>query len=215
LTDVPAVSLIHRFVHQRSLGWGLLTSALFHGLLFWGAVEHGGDAVRADREEFPVLQAHLLESPKLFVTADPDGAARLPAVGEPLKRVDSLARQKTSEDGAGKPVAARNSDFDTYWARPYLSVAPSERTDVIVERPRLGGISPVVLHLTLYIDETGKVRRVRNDTPGIQREYVDAATRAFSVAEFRPGEIGGQAVRSLLQMDVTFDSGSRKEPRPE
>jgi len=59
--------------------------------------------------------------------------------------------------------------------------------------------------LNLLIDEQGKVDKVmveNTETPG---EFEQLASRAFASARFRPGMREGEAVKSRLRIEVTFE----------
>lgn len=97
---------------------------------------------------------------------------------------------------------AGNSD---YFAKAYLTVNPEPLSAVEIRPPEIGGKGTVQLELSLFIDEEGKVRRVRAETPGAMEAYVDAATQAFEATRFKPGEISGRAVKSVIRVVVEFE----------
>jgi hypothetical protein len=63
----------------------------------------------------------------------------------------------------------------------------------------------VALELSLFIDEQGRVRRVRPESPGVMDAYVQAASQAFESARFKPGEIAGRPVKSVIKVLVEFE----------
>jgi hypothetical protein len=60
--------------------------------------------------------------------------------------------------------------------------------------------------LLLFVDESGKVQRVRLRDPGLPLGLEDAARSAFMAAHFAPGEVDGRAVRSILAVEVNFNA---------
>jgi len=62
--------------------------------------------------------------------------------------------------------------------------------------------------LTLFIDEAGAVRKVASaDAPdaGLPPPLIEAAREAFLQARFAPGERQGAAVKSRIEVEVSFD----------
>jgi protein TonB len=101
------------------------------------------------------------------------------------------------------------TDDDLYFARSQLSKAPTALDPVIVDYPRFAGdAGRYVAELSLFIDETGRVARVRIDSGSLPPPLEDAARRAFMQARFRPGEAAEHgAVKSRIRIEVSFDSG--------
>jgi TonB family protein len=64
------------------------------------------------------------------------------------------------------------------------------------------------VQLEVFIDENGVVTKVQLNSSHISAAVDDAAVNAFLNARFKPGEIEGQVVRSLLRVEVTFESHS-------
>ena len=112
----------------------------------------------------------------------------------------SAVAQGSTDNGASN---------DTWWPRPQLTRPPLPRTLVDIAfppgEPTPGRHRAV---LALYIDEAGRVQRVvplDDDLPG---PYIAAARNAFLMAQFEPGEIRQQAVKSLIHIEVQFDQAA-------
>ncbi len=60
----------------------------------------------------------------------------------------------------------------------------------------------------MFIDETGKVVRVRVETQAFPPEMQEAARSAFMDAIFTPGLVDGLPVRSKIRVEVTFEAGT-------
>jgi hypothetical protein len=67
--------------------------------------------------------------------------------------------------------------------------------------------------LLLFIDETGQVRRVRARGAGLPADLEAAARSAFYATRFAPGEIDGQAVKSLYPVEVSFSADTSRAAR--
>jgi periplasmic protein TonB len=92
-----------------------------------------------------------------------------------------------------------------YWGAADLQSRPQIKTHVMPEYPRdlVAGIHGRVV-LELYISREGVVdtiRVVRSEPAG---RFDDAALKAFSKARFTPGTRKGEAVPSLMRIEVTF-----------
>ena len=104
------------------------------------------------------------------------------------------------------PEGARQATFD-YVPREFLSLAPAPLSDIDVPFPdSVKGEFKVSVQLALYIDEAGVVQRVRLDGPAPRPALEEAALTVFRQARFTPGEIDGQIVRSLIRVEVKFES---------
>ena len=116
------------------------------------------------------------------------------------------ASVEDSTDLAAVPEGARQATFD-YVPREFLSLAPAPLSDIDVPFPdSVKGEFKISVQLALYIDEAGVVQRVRIDGPAPPPALEEAALTVFRQARFTPGEIDGQAVRSLIRVEVTFES---------
>lgn len=106
----------------------------------------------------------------------------------------------------GLALSGIDSD-DDYFPRAMLTVAPSPIEPVMIAYPEIENDSGHhSSELALFIDETGRVARVRFDGPDLPRELEDAARNAFVNARFRSGELDGRAVKSWIRVEVVFDS---------
>jgi hypothetical protein len=99
-----------------------------------------------------------------------------------------------------------DSDGD-YFTRAMLSQAPSPLEAVVVDYPLIENDSGHhVGELTLFINETGRVARMRVDGPSLPAALEEAARKAFGSAQFRAGEVDGRAVKSQIRIEVVFDN---------
>ncbi len=62
--------------------------------------------------------------------------------------------------------------------------------------------------MTLFIDETGAVVRVRCEGNTLPPAFEEAARNAFMNVRFRPGELADHgAVKSRIRVEVVFEAG--------
>lgn len=108
-----------------------------------------------------------------------------------------------NESRSGSPA----SDFDTYLPRSVLSAGPSPVGIVDIPYPRFeGDTGRYRAEVTLFIDETGWVRRVDIETDALPPPLRAAVRQTFLATVFRPGEVSGVPVRSRLRLEVRFDT---------
>lgn len=96
-------------------------------------------------------------------------------------------------------------DLDNYHSKVYLTTSPEPLASIEIPAPDIAGRRKVQLELSVFIDERGRVRRVRPESPGVMDAYVQAATQAFEATTFRPGEIAGRPVKSVIKVLVEFE----------
>jgi len=136
-------------------------------------------------------------------------AARSEAARTPLPEAMPMPPPADTWLGLALPGVA--TDEDLYFPRALLSVPPAALDPVVIDYPRFDGdAGRYVAELSLFIDETGRVARVRVDSGSLPPALEDAARRAFTQARFRPGEAAEHgAVKSRIRIEVVFESGQR------
>jgi periplasmic protein TonB len=156
-------------------------------------------AVRQEANARAAPPAHLVVEPTPSV---PEAQSAVPLVPEPLVEL------APPMPVFGLIVPGIDHD-DDYFPRALLTLAPSPIEPVLIEYPVIdrdpGHHSS---ELTLFIDETGRVVRVRVDGAELPFELEAAARNAFINARFRSGELDGRAVKSQIRIEVTFDGRS-------
>jgi outer membrane biosynthesis protein TonB len=63
----------------------------------------------------------------------------------------------------------------------------------------------VTLYLSVFVNERGGVDDVEVDEKDLHPSFAEAAMRAFSLAEFKPGRLNDRAVKSLMRIEVVFE----------
>ena len=115
------------------------------------------------------------------------------------------ARASPPQPAFGLVTAAGESDAD-YYPRADLSLAPAPLDAIVIDYPPIADDSGHhVSELSLFIDEAGRVTRVRVDGEALPPALEQAARAAFTSARFRPGEVEGRAVKSRIRIEVVFD----------
>lgn len=114
--------------------------------------------------------------------------------------------QRPERSGLSSPPDADAAAAD-YVPRPQLTAPPVARGTVMLtypdDAPQRGSFVAV---LALYIDEIGHVRAVRFEGDPLPAGLERVARATFMAANFRPGELDGQQVKSLVHVEVRFDS---------
>jgi periplasmic protein TonB len=153
-------------------------------------------------------------APKLRrVDAQAPGAAAAPVMADaPLPRPDRARSPTTpatdsTQQAAATSTAADEAGDEEYLPRHQLTRAP--RTDVVlIPYPEHAPAGRWDLRLTVFIDETGQVQRVRSsgaaEEAELPPELLDAAVQAFMATRYAPGERQGLAVKSRIEIAVEF-----------
>jgi len=131
----------------------------------------------------------------------------------PQQPAQSTAIARTAPADASPPqpllgwvAPGTDSDAD-YYPRAALSLAPAPVDAIVLDYPPIANDSGHhVGQLSLFIDQAGRVDRVRVDGQPLPPELEQAARTAFMGARFRAGEVDGRAVKSRIRIEVVFDS---------
>ncbi|CAN7476618.1 hypothetical protein [Rhizobacter sp. LjRoot28] len=136
-----------------------------------------------------------------------------PSISPPAAALNPAGAASVSASSGASPAGSQPADdaFDEtpYLRRGQLTRGPAPRDAVVLTYPMFeedeqGRYTAV---LALFIDETGRVQRIRVEPPGLPAPLEGAARRAFLAARFTPGEVDGRPVRSLIRIEVQFDRG--------
>jgi len=142
--------------------------------------------------------ANLQAAPKEAVAAEVPAAAPLP---EP-----TLLAAVEPPDSHPTPSP---QPLDDYLPRDLLTQAPSASQPILLDFPAdLPEEQRLSIVLRLYVDELGIVRRVARVGGDTQEQAQTIAEQAFLQARFNPGEVEGHPVKSIIHVEVTFDSTS-------
>lgn len=128
-----------------------------------------------------------------------------PAAGVSLPVEEAVVRDKAP---AAVAVDAA-SIVDGYVLRKALTTAPVPVGEVRLAWPAgssaLGRQQAV---FSLFIDESGAVRRMVADGPTLEPPVEEAARAVFMAARFLPGQVDGRAVKALIRIEVVFDNAT-------
>jgi hypothetical protein len=95
---------------------------------------------------------------------------------------------------------------DDFFSRNALDVGPYPAQPVVIDfPPNVEGGGTHMSELALFIDENGRVVRIRVEGPSLPAAMEEAARRAFMGAEFSPGQLEGLPVRSRIKVEVVFE----------
>lgn len=149
-------------------------------------------------------------TPDKFETRLP-GHTSAPESLRPIRNAPSAAehsRVSPPESSSVFRMASGLGDND-FFSRQALDIGPYPTLPVLIEYPRSDGEEGThTSELSLFIDETGRVVRIRMDGRTLPPAMEDAARRAFMGSVFSPGVLDGLPVRSKIRVEVTFESGT-------
>jgi uncharacterized protein (DUF934 family) len=99
---------------------------------------------------------------------------------------------------------------DDYYPRQSLARVPTAVDAVLIDYPAFADDRGYYRsELMLFIDEGGRVARMRVDGDVLPPALELAARNAFMNARFRAGEADGHPVKSRIRVEVVFDSRTR------
>jgi len=186
-----------------------------HGvLLVFGAEEaHRWQQAQLQRPPavapMAVTVRHLGAAPQEDV--DSRVGARSPQVSSPEPPASApVAAAERAESVEAVPEAVPVVAPVVYVPRGLLTVAPVARKPVVLVWPDgWPAQTSYTAVLKLFLDEQGQVERVEPDgEPALPEPLFEQARQSFMAAGFTPGQLNGQAVKSWVRVEVTFDSGS-------
>jgi hypothetical protein len=170
-------------------------------LIFSGQLLPPLEAVRPTQDALPAGGFSRADATTGSVSASP-AAVTLPdppIAGEerpPLALGQAFGH---SSDGA----------FLDYLPRSRLTVVPRPLTPVQVPFPeQVAGIVDLRVVVSLFIDETGAVRRVRLDNPAVPPAFAQVIMDTFLATPFKAGEVETVPVRSQLRLEIEFRTGA-------
>ncbi len=98
---------------------------------------------------------------------------------------------------------------EDFFSRESLDVGPQPTSAVLIDYPQLASVTGThVSELSLFIDDAGKVVKIRVDGNSLPAAMEAAARSAFMGTVFSPGFIDGLPVRSRIRVEVRFEEGS-------
>lgn len=149
------------------------------------------------------------------LTSGPAAAPQAPALEEAVPAGGAAsAPALPPEPPQAQALAAPAVEPAVYVPRALLSVAPVARVPVLLQWPANWPFKQsYVAVVKLYLDEQGRVERVEPDgetlLPG---PLFESARQAFMAAEFTAGQLNGQAVKSWIRVEVSFESAPLPAP---
>jgi hypothetical protein len=165
-------------------------------------------------DELPAEQRAVTQDDLVQDGPPPQDRVTLPTPTTPVSTAwvgDTLSMVMPDRD----PEANRNADSpdslaqapdqdDLFLPRSQLTQPPHALAEVQIDYPEGTPIGRFRAVLLLFIDETGKVRRIRVRDTGLPAGLEAAALAAFYAAGFTPGELEGRRVKSLYPVEVSF-----------
>ena len=149
--------------------------------------------------------------PTAEATALANTPANASAIASATNSSDTAPADTRTALAQGPSTANGEATFTGYARRDMLDRPPQALGIVQIGYPP--GVEPGRVRtgrLTLFIDEAGAVRKVMvasapNTEDALPAPFVEAAREAFLQARFAPGERLGMAVKSRIDVEVSFD----------
>jgi hypothetical protein len=143
-----------------------------------------------------------------------DAAASWHGVLPAAANTESLSRVNPASaaiDTSAGITSAGNND-DVYLPRSALTKPARPTAPIEIAYPEGTPVGDYRAVLLLFVDETGRVRRMRVRDAGLPYGLERAASEAFLGATFEPGEHDGQAVKSIYTVEISFVATSQPGP---
>lgn len=209
--------------------WSLVgVTVLAHGAVLSALHSMRPDAQPAvgPRPQAIVFQTRVLGGPATKPASEPPLLAASPRAAEPAKAAEppppAIAPAPVAVAATptlpSEPVAAEApeasatiGDDAPYLPRRLLTVPPTLLGAVDVPFPEdVPGLVDLKVQITLFIDEDGRVRRIRVDTPQqVHPAFERVLRETWGEARFTPGELHQVPVRSQIRLEVDFEAGAR------
>lgn len=192
---------------NRSLSAALLASAILHAELL-AVLSAPLSARREDR-----VRSEPAPAFKVRIAAPRDAEALPESRPDPTDFPNPILPQRRST-----PALFGDSrlGWDTYLPAARLDERPSVLVDIPIDPPELrqhpqGGR----LVLMLWIGSDGAVENVTVEENSLPAVFAESAVRGFLSAKFRPGRKDGVAVKTRMQVAVSYlPLDSAADPRP-
>lgn len=199
---------------------GLLGSAALHVGVFLGLSASGyadrtagrsttAETRRPSAVTVVATRPPVRAAPATFLPESPPAEPPAPAmqVTPPPESQTEVAASVSQGASAAASAETASRTGDEYVPRRYLTIVPKATSDITVFYPETSdSVGKRTAILALFIDETGVVQRVRIEGPPLPSDMEEAARNAFLSARFTPGEQEGRIVKSLIRVEVTFES---------
>ncbi|MBK8742333.1 MAG: hypothetical protein IPM02_23815 [Betaproteobacteria bacterium] len=120
-------------------------------------------------------------------------------------------RQSDDDRRTRRNVAAQGSGLlpiegDAYYSTSQLSQPPVPLNEVALDDP---AVAPVIasgkMVMTLWINAHGEVENAVVDETELPGLFTRPTVEAFKRLRFRPGELGGRSVGSIMKIEVTYE----------
>jgi len=197
---------------RRAVGFGLclLLACAAHALLAWLGWPRPGEFAVATPSGVNVRVVAPAAAPAMLPSGTTPEPRELPAERRPQPPVEPRAAVPAprTEVAPSDAAPAPRPAADHFYTRGELTRAPAPTAEILLPYP------PDVptqrnwrTVLAVFIDETGRVTRVRIEGPAMPGPFETIAREAFLAAHFTPGELHGQPVPSVIRVEVNFDMG--------
>ncbi len=191
---------------------GALTSAaLVHIVVFTLVHGHGLKAAPTQPRLAMVVLAPISAPESRATTPEPTPTRVTSPTLETIAPVEpsatTTAHSYDQQNAPARMAVESAADGFDYVPRDLLSVVPRPLAAIDVPFPEsASGWFEANVQLSVFIDETGLVQKLRVDRSSGGSALESAAIQAFRQARFSPGQIDGRAVRSVIRVEVEFEA---------
>ncbi len=222
--------MTERSARRGPPGLAFFASAGVHLILLLGlGLSAGGRIGEGGMRDGPrqlVLSTRLLTEPVLpDVLQQSSGAATAePAPGATEAARASVVPPPSIANGEPAPfapvselllAATRGLDEADYLPRASLSKPPMAAVPLQLPWPDVPVAGQIHIgRFRVFIDEQGRVRRIRGEGSPMPDPYVNATVNAFLAARFEAGELQGKSVKCWIRIEVEFDGRGTATARP-
>jgi len=181
-----------------------LSAALHLGLIYWLPVT--GPGAGSSLETPLPLTLHLQPA---LASGQPVAAAPADPVPDttPPAKATAVAPDRVTPDASALPLPLVVPTDDDYFRRTQLTVAAEPMDVIVIPDPGVdlgAGVKSVIL--TIFINENGRVDRIRFDREDVPAAMAEAAHQAFAKARFSPGQINGMNVKARMRVEISFEA---------
>lgn len=168
-------------------------------------------ATATDTATAPSARPDATEPPSAAATPAPSAGRPLPSPSAPPPTAVTDTATPTAPADAAPPdapaLSANLPAVDGYVLRKALTQAPAPLDEVQLPWPAGAGVvGRFKAVFSLFIDESGWPQRMVPDGPTLPPALEAQARRVFMGTRFAPGQVDGRVVKSLVRIEVEFDS---------
>ncbi len=193
----------------------LAVSVLLHLALFGAYFINNLPSFSGDDTVYDAGNMHMENVEVTFIDAPPSvmfGGDSNPAPVEKQEWIEGSGRDRPDAESTDKNINKLSGDGTDEDGYMYSEIADHPPVPLIDFDPnryfppeaRSASIRSKTVMVQLQINEDGSLKSARIISPPSGYGFDDAARKVVGRIRFKPGRIGGKAVKMLLQLPITF-----------